>query len=230
MVQQPGRNDWFTRLTHSGMHWVSRLVAIGLMSWSALSVYEVFSLEGDGGLRHLLNVIATVCIVLLGFFVLRGLAHRIGANMSKAPHVLVAILYLIFEGYCILHGTSGASAPGSWLFGFHERLVSVRPFVVMVVPGFAVTLALMDVVLSREKGALPQTVAPGSRPASMGNGGMMTKNPNPANWPNASMVNQGGGSANPWNAATVKGNASSPAKAAMQQQFQAMTNGQQNNP
>src|SRR5579859_7713719 len=123
---QPRRGDRFIDFMQGSLHWVARLAALGLLAWGTYSVYQVFLEEGDAGLRHWLNMVAAVSIVVLGFVVVRNVTLR-GVKQAALPLVVVAMLYVFFEAYCILYTSLEiAVGLGAWVDGLHAWLAMVR--------------------------------------------------------------------------------------------------------
>jgi hypothetical protein len=148
-----GRKDFFGKLVHGSQHTVFRIAAVVLSSWSALQVYAIFSGgEASPVVAHVMDIGATVSIVAIGYFVLRGLAHRIKEGKSIGSYVLLTFLYALFEVMCNLGSFSGTSGG---LVGLHLFLVSLAPFAKSMMPVFAGALAWVDVDLMREQGSLP---------------------------------------------------------------------------
>jgi hypothetical protein len=147
------RQDRFGRFINESQHTVFRIAAVVLSSWSALQVYAIFSSsEANPFVAHVMDVGATISIVAIGYFVLRGLAHRIKEGKPILSYVLLSFLYSIFEVMCNL-GAFSSNQTG--LTGLHLFLVSLAPFAKSMMPVFASVLAWVDVDLMAERGSLP---------------------------------------------------------------------------
>jgi hypothetical protein len=148
-----GRRDVFGRLVYGSQHIVFRVAAVVLSSWSALQVYAIFSGgEAIPVVSHVMDIGATASIVTIGYFVLRGLAHRMKEGKPTGSYILLTVLYALFEVMCNLGSFSGTSGE---LTGLHLFLVSLAPFAKSMMPVFAGALAWVDVDLMREQGSLP---------------------------------------------------------------------------
>ncbi len=146
------QGDWFGRFVHKSQHTVFRIAAVVLSSWSALQVYAVFSgAEASPMMAHALDWAATASIVAIGYFVLRGLAHRLKEGKPALSYILLSVLYSAFEVMCNLGSFTGQTG----LTGLHLFLVSLAPFAKSMMPVFASVLAWVDVDLMAERGSLP---------------------------------------------------------------------------
>src|SRR5690349_18933819 len=96
-VLQALRGDWVGKFIHGSQHIVFRLAALAITSWLSLSVFDVLKKYGDDGLHHPFNVAATVAIAAIGYFVLRGMAHRIKEKKNLAFYIVLSTLYVVFE-------------------------------------------------------------------------------------------------------------------------------------
>jgi hypothetical protein len=151
---QPAKMGLLERVTYGSQHNVFRVAAIVLSSWSALSVYTMFSgNDASPVIKQFMDVSSTVAFVAIGYFVLRGWAHRMKEGKPVFWYVVLSVLYAGFEIACNVSVFSGqASTP--WLKGLHDVLLSISPFVKSMMPIFAMSMARVEVDLMAERGIL----------------------------------------------------------------------------
>src|SRR5262249_5978705 len=99
---------WLERITYSSQHNVFRIAAIVLSSWSALSVYTMFSgNDANPAIKQFMDVSSTIAFVAIGYFVLRGWAHRMKEGKPVFWYVFLSVLYAGFEIACNVSVFSG---------------------------------------------------------------------------------------------------------------------------
>jgi hypothetical protein len=155
-VFQALRGDWFGRFVHSSQHAVFRLAALAITLWLSLSVYDVLAKYGDDGLHHPFNIAATVAIATIGYFVLRGMAHRIKEKKPLAFYIALSVLYVVFEMLCNLDVSFSLHQfqTEKWMVAIHLVFVAISPFIVCVLSLFTLVLALLDADLMVERGVV----------------------------------------------------------------------------
>jgi hypothetical protein len=169
--------NWWYRLFHEGAHVALRLLSLVFSAASAMAIYWFFSALGDDRLRHVMTVGVAVGFAVLGYFVMRGLAFRILSKRRVRSYVLIGFLYLLVEVTCNL-AYAVAQYPGiAWIHALHGLQFQVFSFLLLLVlsimPLINIAMAVIDVDLMHEKGALGQMglAQPKPGPAVFSTGG-----------------------------------------------------------
>lgn len=137
-------------------HMVFRVVSLLFSLASAHAIYWFFSaLNGTDVMQPYVTGTISIGFVALGFFVTRGLAHRILEKRSIWSYLLVGLLYVFVEVVCNF-GEAAARYPDMhWIKGLQGWQLSafefLAPFVLSIIPLFNLALACIDVDLMREK-------------------------------------------------------------------------------
>jgi hypothetical protein len=137
-------------------HMVFRMVSLLFSLASAHAIYWFFSaLNGTDAMQPYVTGTISIGFVALGFFVTRGLAHRILEKRSIWSYLLVGLLYVFVEVVCNF-GEAAARYPDMhWINGLRGWQLSafgfLAPVVLSIIPLFNLALACIDVDLMREK-------------------------------------------------------------------------------
>ena len=156
MIQRQG--NWWYQLFHEGAHGAFRLLSLVFSAASALAIHWFFSALGNDLLWHWMTVLVAVGFTALGYFVMRGLALRLMHKRRVRSYVLIGVLYLLIEVTCNF-GRAVAQYPGvAWvhaLSGWQLHLFAVLvPLVLSIMPLINIAMAVIDVDLMHEKGAV----------------------------------------------------------------------------
>lgn len=143
-----GGGMWVRRVEHV----VLRLASLGFSLVSAHAIRWFFSpLDGVDGLMPYVGWLIAVGFGVLGYFVSRGLAHRIMQRERMwvyAPIVVVVEFVEIFCNYALVAGVIGRA---TWLQAVppeQARVLVVLTYLVLsIIPVVSVLLAVVDVDL-----------------------------------------------------------------------------------
>ncbi|EFH89354.1 hypothetical protein [Ktedonobacter racemifer] len=158
------RAGWLDRTIQSAGHTVFRIVSIIFSLASAHAIYWFFSaLNGVDALQQYVTVTISLGFVALGYFVTRGLAHRMMQKQSIWSYLLIGILYVFVEVVCNF-GEAAARGPDiQWVHALtgwqFSAFVILLPLVLSIIPLFNLALACIDVDLMRERLGMAPTVA-----------------------------------------------------------------------
>lgn len=156
--------SWWDGVIHGWGHQVFRVVSLIFSAVSGYAIYWFFSMLGDDPIQRAVTFGTAAGFVALGYFVTRGLAHRMMNKRRVRSYVLIAVLYLLVEVSCN-YGHAAARYPDVvWihhLVGWQYDLFSfLLPLVLSSMPLFNIALAVIDVDLMQEKGlVLPASPA-----------------------------------------------------------------------
>src|SRR5215469_7993163 len=158
MIQRKG--NWWYQLFHEGAHGAFRLLSLVFSAASALAIHWFFSALGNDLLWHWMTIGVAVAFTALGYFVMRGLAIRLMHKRRVRSYVLIGFLYLLIEVTCNF-GRAVAQYPGvGWvhaLAGWQLHLFAfLVPLVLSIMPLINIAMAVIDVDLMHDKGALAQ--------------------------------------------------------------------------
>ena len=137
-------------------HGVFRVVSLVFSLITAHAIYWFFSaLNGVDFIQPYVTVATSLGFALLGYFVTRGLAHRLMNKKPVRSYLLIGVLYVFVEVACN-YGESTARYPDMhWiglLHGWQLGLFSiVAPIVLSIIPLFNLGLAYIDMDLMQEK-------------------------------------------------------------------------------
>lgn len=158
------RSSRFDQVVHSAGHTVFRVVSIFFSFVTAHAIYWFFSaLNGVDALQQYVTLTISIGFVALGYFVTRGLAHRMLEKHSIWSYLLVGTLYVFVEVVCNF-GEAVARYPDMlWIQQLHGWQLSMftvlAPLVLSIIPLFNIALACIDVDLMREKRAMASTTS-----------------------------------------------------------------------
>lgn len=169
--------SWWDRLIQGGQHTAFRLLSVVFSAASAWAIYWFFTALGDEPIQHLFTVLTSVGFVALGYFVTRGLAHRMMNKRRVRSYIPLAVLYIIVEVSCNFAHAAAKYPDVVWIHqlrGWQLAFFSLDlPLVLSIIPLFNLALAALDVDLMQERGVVPpQPVWGGLKPSNgNGNGG-----------------------------------------------------------
>jgi len=148
--------SWWDQFIHGMQHTVFRGVSIVFSSVSAVAIYWLFGGFGTNLVRHYTALAMAVVCAVLGYFVSRGLAHRLMNKQRIRAYVFVMVLYEFVEVVANF-GQAVADFPSfTWvqqLVGWEHMAFSILvPLVLSITPLFNVSLAYIDMDLMLEKG------------------------------------------------------------------------------
>lgn len=174
-MQQQVRADWWSRLVQAGLHPMFRLVSIAFSAVSGWFIYWFFNSSNGDPVQRYVAFGVSVGFVILGYFLPRGIAHRLLHRKSILVYLLIEVPYVLVEVISSYgHAVSGFSGI-AWIHALPDsqfRLFSfLYPVVASCIPFFNVALAVIDVDLMREKGALlvgPAVAQPRQGQGTMG--------------------------------------------------------------
>jgi hypothetical protein len=195
--------DLVSRITHAAQHPIFRVAAVIFSVFSSLAVYDFFLPLATDWLWHIVLVGMTAAFVALNYFTLRGLSHRLLQKRPIISYVLVGLLCFVVEVVCNLSHASQVYLTGAQAAAFHQMMFWPVLVVLCSMPIFGAALAVIDVDLMAEKGAIPSHpvnvrpmqpnpsmyAPPGSSPAAANPRAYYPQNPNPA-------ASQGAGQSN----------------------------------
>jgi hypothetical protein len=146
----------FESVVHGAQHTVFRVVSVAFSVVTAHSIYWFFSaLNGIDPVQPYMTGLISFGFVVLGYFVTRGLAHRLLDKRSVWSYLLVGIPYLFVELVCNFGEALARYPDMRWiqmLPGSQSVLFSyLAPMVLSILPIFTVSLAAVDVDLMRER-------------------------------------------------------------------------------
>jgi|SRR5579884_110363 hypothetical protein len=161
-------NVW-DAIIHNGQHHVFRLVSLVFSVVSAWAIYWFFSALGSSLFQQVVTIGTSAGFVALGYFVTRGLAHRMLNHRRIRSYAVIAVLYIIVEVTCNFGHAAAAYPDVAWihrLSGWQFTFFSVMlPVVLSIIPLFNIALAVIDVDMMQEKGIVVAQPAPvGSQP------------------------------------------------------------------
>lgn len=177
--------QWFQRsnVRSSGGLWVRqvehvvlRFVSLAFSLGSASAIRWFFSpLDGVDRLEAVITWVIAVGFGVLGYFVSRGLAHRIMNHEKIWAYVPICLVVEFVEMFCNYAQAAAVIANATWLqtvpIGQRSILTSLTYVALSIIPLVSVLLAVVDVDLDRSKQA-KGVVNPSARP-KWGNGQAM---------------------------------------------------------
>ncbi|GCE18633.1 hypothetical protein [Dictyobacter kobayashii] len=178
--------NWWDRAINEAGHTVFRLVSLGFSLASAHAIYWFFSaLNGVDVLQPIVTGVMTGGFVALGYFVTRGLAHRMLNKQRVWSYVVIGLLYVFVEVVCNF-GEAAARYPDMhWiqlLQGWQLQMFSVlAPVVLSIIPVFNLALAGIDVDMTREK--MERGMVPAPSPVTRAQAPQRPPAPRPAPQP-----------------------------------------------
>lgn len=152
---------------HEIQHVVFRIVSVIFSAGSAYSIYWFFSvLNGNDSVQLMFTLSICIGFVVLGYFVTRGLAHRLMNKQRVYAYLFIGFLYLFVEVVCNYGHALAHYQDVRWIQQLQgsprEFFSSLMPVVLSILPLFNVALAWIDMDLMREKqgGAFGSVSAP----------------------------------------------------------------------
>ena len=92
--------SWWDKVIQGGQHTSFRLLSLIFSGASAWAIYWFFQALGDDPVQHVFTVLTSVGFVALGYFVTRGLAHRMMNKQRVRSYIPLALLYIVVEVSC----------------------------------------------------------------------------------------------------------------------------------
>ncbi len=159
-------------------HWVLRVISLALSLSSAHAIHWFFSpLEHADLLQPAINWVIAGGIGVLGFFVSRGLAHRLMNKESVVLYIPICIVVEFIEIFCNYALAASMIVNATWLGAVPDaqRLVlEVMTYVVLSsIPLLGMLLAVVDMDMLRKAAgggrAQPKAVNPSAWGQSQSN-------------------------------------------------------------
>lgn len=177
MMKPAQKRSWWSMAILDGQHTVFRIVSVAFSAVSAWAIYWVFVTLGD----QLIAVVTSVAFVALGYYVTRGLAHRLMTKGRRSvwSFVWIMLIYAFVEVSCNFAHAAAGYADVAWMAGLHGWLHTFFSYdllvVLSIIPLFNIALAQIDVGLMQEKGQISAMVPaqPKAAPAFKGMGTAM---------------------------------------------------------
>ena len=205
VMQRAGKRQgiWVRQVEHL----VLRLVSLAFSLASAHAIRWFFApLDGVDVLQPAITWIIAIGFGVLGYFVSRGLAHRLMNKERVRAYLPICLVVEIVEIFCNYALAAAVIQRATWLAAIpvaqHQALTFFTYVVLSIVPLVSVLLAVVDMDLERSKlgvaGMSASYVAPpGKNGASAFGPSLFSK---PAVQPKAAPTSNGGG-APPFNLA-----------------------------
>jgi hypothetical protein len=160
---------------HEAQHGVFRGVSLVFSLVSAHAIFWFFGvLNGLDPLQPYVTGAASAAFAALGYFLTRGLAHRLMKRQRVRSYVVIGVLYVVVEMVCNYAEAAARFPDMTWislLHGWQLGAFSVlAPLVLSIVPFFNLSLAYIDVDLMAEKEARLSAIGMMSVPQGSGQG------------------------------------------------------------
>ncbi len=169
------RMSWWDKVIQGGQHTSFRLLSLIFSGASAWAIYWFFQALGDDPVQHVFTVLTSVGFVALGYFVTRGLAHRMMNKQRVRSYIPLALLYIVVEVSCNFAHAAAKYPEVAWIQQLHGWQLTffsfMLPFVLSIIPLFNIFLANIDVDLMQEKGIVAAGSLVGPQPKNMTNYG-----------------------------------------------------------
>ncbi len=168
-----GQESWVRRVEHL----VLRIVSMGFSLASAHAIRWFFApLDGVDRFQPIITWMIAVGFGVLGYFVSRGLAHRLMQKESIWSYVPICIAVEFVEIFCNYALAAAVIQRATWLMlvspAQHTALTFLTYVALSIIPLISVLLAVVDMDLERKKEHSGERA---SAPVSVGNG----RNPQP---------------------------------------------------
>ena len=185
-----GRQVWIRKAEHG----VLRAVSLGFSLASAHAIRWFFApLDGVDRLQPLITWVIALGFGLLGYFVSRGLAHRLMNRERIRAYLPICIVVEVVEIFCNYALAAAVIQHATWLAqvpGFQRNFLTALTYVVLsIIPLVSLLLAVVDMDLERSKNGAGSG-AGGFAPFGGGKGpkGAQPKVPSYASGPGASTM------------------------------------------
>jgi hypothetical protein len=152
-----GRQVWIRKVEHG----VLRAVSLGFSLASAHAIRWFFApLDGVDRLQPVITWMIALGFGLLGYFVSRGLAHRLMNRERIRAYLPICIVVEVVEIFCNYALAAAVIQHATWLAqvpGVQRNFLTAMTYVVLsIIPLVSVMLAVVDMDLERSKnGAAP---------------------------------------------------------------------------
>src|SRR5947209_13758037 len=151
--QQRAQQHWVRRAEHG----VLRVVSLGFSLASAHAIRWFFApLDGVDALQPAITWIVAIGFGLLGYFVSRGLAHRLMNHERVRAYLPIVIVVELVEVICNYALAAGVIQQATWLetipAGQRALLTAATYVVLSIIPLVSVLLAVVDMDLERKQG------------------------------------------------------------------------------
>jgi len=164
-----GQESWVRRAEHG----VLRIVSLGFSLASAHAIRWFFApLDGVDRFQPIITWVIAVGFGVLGYFVSRGLAHRLMNKETIWAYAPICVVVEFVEIFCNYALAAAVIEHASWLEAVpivQRAALTILTYVALsIIPLVSVLLAVVDMDLERKKG-LPggpeRAVAPQPKPA-----------------------------------------------------------------
>jgi hypothetical protein len=175
-----GQSNWIRACEH----WVLRLASLVFSLVSAHAILWFFSaLDWVDWLQPDVKIGIAAAFGVLGYFVSRGLAHRLLNRESITAYIFICAVFELVEVVCNYSMAAASVDRIAWLFlvhgELHQVLVVLAYIVLSIIPLVTILLAWVDMDLERAKvgytvrgfgmasASVPTPVMPPARPAPL---------------------------------------------------------------
>ena len=147
-----GHGVWIRKVEH----WVLRVVSLGFSLASAHAIRWFFApLDGVDALQPIITWIIALGFGLLGYFVSRGLAHRLMNRESIRAYLPISIVVEVVEIFCNYALAAAVIQHATWLLQVPEVqrnfLTGLTYVVLSIIPLVSLMLAVVDMDMERSK-------------------------------------------------------------------------------
>ncbi len=163
-----GQESWVRRVEHL----VLRIVSLGFSLASAHAIRWFFApLDGVDRFQPFITWVIAIGFGVLGYFVSRGLAHRLMQKESIWSYAPICVAVEFVEIFCNYALAAAVIQRAAWLLMVSPAQRAVLTFLTYValsiIPLISVLLAVVDMDLERKKGHSGERA---SAPVPVGNG------------------------------------------------------------
>lgn len=157
-----GQRVWVRRMEHV----VLRVVSLAFSLASAHAIRWFFApLDGIDSLQPIITWVIALGFGLLGYFVSRGLAHRLMNHERIRAYAPICLIVEVVEIFCNYALAAAVIQRASWLSevpGAQRSFLTDATYVVLsIIPLVSLLLAVVDMDMERSKhGALPGGYTP----------------------------------------------------------------------
>src|SRR5947208_5670076 len=149
-----GKPVWVRRLEHG----VLRVVSLGFSMASAHAIRWFFApLDGVDALQPAITWMIAIGFGLLGYFVSRGLAHRLMNRERIRAYAPICLVVEVVEIVCNYALAAGVIQRATWLeavpVGQRSLLTDATYMVLSIIPLVSFLLAVVDMDLERRQGS-----------------------------------------------------------------------------
>ncbi|HEV2581243.1 MAG TPA: hypothetical protein VGT44_10375 [Ktedonobacteraceae bacterium] len=167
MMGGSGKTVWVRRLEHT----VLRIVSLAFSLASAHAIRWFFApLDGIDGLQPIITWVVALGFGLLGYFVSRGLAHRLMNHERIRAYAPICLIVEVVEIFCNYALAAAVIQRASWLSavpGAQRSFLTDATYVVLsIIPLVSLLLAVVDMDMERSKNG---TLSGGGFPSLTGN-------------------------------------------------------------